>query len=337
MDKSIKFTLALCCYQFERFVTEAVESGFAQTYRPLEIVISDDHSSDATWTKIVDAVIRLSALDPLGNDYWRDASFTGTAFLKISDDFSLILNRNERNLGFASQINKLFELSSGEWIVIQSGDDVSLPDRVEKIATVVGRNPNVRCIGSQTKVIDAEGRSFQIPEKMLQNPRTGRLESQSRLPHVLGAGAVYHRDVYWKFGPLGSHVVNEDHVLPLRGALLGDVEFIDDVLVLYRKHGENMSGVYNPTPEGVLRYRLRMIHMYYQEMIDLHHAEMDLLTDGRLVEHYRVLVRDKLFAFEFLTQWYLHPRMRLSLLGRLLVNPRQILLFLIAIVKKLFR
>ena len=42
-------TLALITYRQERFVREAVRGVLAQTYSPLQVVISDDASPDATF------------------------------------------------------------------------------------------------------------------------------------------------------------------------------------------------------------------------------------------------------------------------------------------------
>ena len=42
-------TFAVGAYNQERFIREAVESAFAQTYSPLEIVLSDDCSRDRTF------------------------------------------------------------------------------------------------------------------------------------------------------------------------------------------------------------------------------------------------------------------------------------------------
>ena len=41
-------TFSLLCHNHERFIREAVRSALAQDYEPLEILISDDHSTDAT-------------------------------------------------------------------------------------------------------------------------------------------------------------------------------------------------------------------------------------------------------------------------------------------------
>ena len=42
-------TFALLAYNQERFVREAVRAAFEQTYRPLEIILSDDCSQDGTF------------------------------------------------------------------------------------------------------------------------------------------------------------------------------------------------------------------------------------------------------------------------------------------------
>ena len=42
-------TFALFAYNQEKFIREAVEGAFSQTYEPLEIILSDDYSSDRTF------------------------------------------------------------------------------------------------------------------------------------------------------------------------------------------------------------------------------------------------------------------------------------------------
>jgi glycosyltransferase involved in cell wall biosynthesis len=320
-------TLAFCCYNFERFVAEAVEGAFAQAFRPLEVVISDDHSPDATWAKIVETVMRLGGFPSSPDHQWQRPDFCGTVRLEAQDGLSLVLNRNENNLGLALHENKLFELSSGEWIAFQAGDDVSKPNRMTLVAELVAKDPGIRCIECGAQAVKADGSPYPIPEKFLRNQARGK-KLQQRLPSILGAGAVYHRDVYFKFGPLAPFVANEDHVLPLRAALLGQIVSSPVVTVLYRKHGENVSGVYAPTPESLARYRLKMLYAYYQSLADLHRAAMEHYTDWRIIKRYRRRVEDDLFRFEFLGRWQLEPSLRPSLLLQLFCSPRLVFLFL---------
>ena len=54
MDKPL-ITFLLVSYNQEAYIREAIEGALAQTYSPLEIVISDDCSSDATFSLIKEA------------------------------------------------------------------------------------------------------------------------------------------------------------------------------------------------------------------------------------------------------------------------------------------
>ena len=42
-------TFALFAYNQEKYIREAVEGAFSQTYEPLEIILSDDCSSGGTF------------------------------------------------------------------------------------------------------------------------------------------------------------------------------------------------------------------------------------------------------------------------------------------------
>ena len=343
MSERPLLTLAICCYKFERFIDEALDGAFDQTYRPLEIVVSDDCSPDGSWQHILDKVASRFPNAPLDRQadcqtlVLSNPSSTAIPTSQTPPDFlSLTLNRNPTNLGLARHENRLFELSHGEWIAFQSGDDVSLPTRMERIAQVVRMNPRVRCIECRARAVDERGNPYQLSDSFIKAQDRARHKKGFQLPSILGAGAVYHQDVYRKFGPLGGHVVNEDHVLPLRASLLGDVERIEDVLVLYKKHGANLSGVYNPTPDSVARYRASVVYAQYQELEDLHCAELTHLADLRLVGKYRRLVKDDLFRCDFLAKWHLLPSMRLYLLWMLLCSPRQILLLAGKAFMKLF-
>ena len=87
-DERPLVTFALCAYNQERFIREAIEGAFAQTYEPLEIILSDDCSSDRTFEIMQEMA----------------AAYAGAARIK--------LNRNASNLGIAGHVNRLIELST---------------------------------------------------------------------------------------------------------------------------------------------------------------------------------------------------------------------------------
>src|SRR4051794_34557301 len=98
-------TFFVMTYNQSRFVREAVQGALAQTYQPLEILFSDDCSTDGTFEIIQETVKNYSG------------------------PHTIVLNRNERNLGVSEHLNKIVALANGELIIAADGDDVSNPHR----------------------------------------------------------------------------------------------------------------------------------------------------------------------------------------------------------------
>src|SRR5882762_2416555 len=108
MTKSFQkplLTFAVAAFNQERFVREAVEAAFAQTYSPLEIVLSDDCSKDRTFE-----IMREMA-----------AAYRGP--------HKIVLNQNPVRKSIGGHVNRIVEISHGDLILAAAGDDVSLPDR----------------------------------------------------------------------------------------------------------------------------------------------------------------------------------------------------------------
>lgn len=240
-------TFFVCAYQQERFIREAVEGAFAQTYSPLEIILSDDCSSDRTF-----AIMQEMA-----------AAYRGP--------HQIILNRNEKNLGIGGHINRIFELSHGELLVASAGDDVSLPERTEILvgSWIQGGRP-LASVFSNAIEIDEFGlarrdRVFRKSQdvgmamvSLVTNTGDWRLEvlpltsgSMFLNNWVLGATQMFHRAAFVVFGGLGEGVIQEDRVIPFRLMLMGGtVVYVDQPLVKYRRH---LGNAYPDNPPEKLR------------------------------------------------------------------------------------
>ena len=82
------FSFCILIYNQEKLIEEAITAALAQNYSPLEIIISDDHSTDNSWA-IAQKVVE-----------------------NYSGPHKIILNRNEKNIGLVQHCNKIFyELS----------------------------------------------------------------------------------------------------------------------------------------------------------------------------------------------------------------------------------
>lgn len=227
-------TFGLCAYQQERFIREAVEGAFAQTYAPLQIILSDDCSADRTY----------EIMEEMAKTY--------------KGPHRIVLNRNEPNCGLGEHINRVMELCEGELMVIAAGDDVSLPHRVEALWArwqTAGRP--VGSIFSDAIEMAEDGAPIgysTVPRS--ESVSLERILKGERGP-VIGCAHAWHRKVFEVFGPLRAGVVNEDGAIFCRSTLLGSVRHIHEPLVRHRIHGANTGAGGRSeavTAEGLRRF-----------------------------------------------------------------------------------
>ena len=97
-------TIGITAYNAADTLGTAARSAMGQTWRPIEILIVDDCSTDKS-NKI---------LDNLKSEH---------------DEIRII--KNDRNMGIAFSRNRILDEAHGEFIVFFDADDESLPERIE--------------------------------------------------------------------------------------------------------------------------------------------------------------------------------------------------------------
>ncbi len=216
MDRPL-ISFMLFAYNQENYVRRAVEAAMAQTYSPLEIILSDDASSDGTFD-----LMRQMAGEYRGPHQIR-------------------LNRNPLNLGIGGHVNRLMELARGELIVVAAGDDISLPNRVEQCWQAYrDSGGTAMSIYSGLILIDENERQQGTVQRPLP-PGINDLACRIADIGVCGCSHCWHRSVFDIFGPMIQETVYEDKAIPFRSILLGRILYLDEPLVLYRRHTGNIS------------------------------------------------------------------------------------------------
>jgi GT2 family glycosyltransferase len=221
-------TFGLSGYNHARFIENAILGALSQTYTPLEIILSDDHSSDETFQ-----IMRRMA-----------AAYRGP--------HRIILNRNESNRGIGGNINRIFELAHGKFIIMAAGDDVSLPTRAQiNYEGWEASRREATFVRSSFSVIDGTGRPAENTgwEFSWSNEGTFTEERPSvheffspNKPWYVGCAAAWSPRLMEVFGPLPDRLVHGDEVLALRATCLGYHVRIATPLVKYRLHGHNAFG-----------------------------------------------------------------------------------------------
>ena len=208
-------TFILLAYNQEKWVRDAVRGALSQDYSPLEIIISDDNSSDRTFDIMKTEV----------------ASYFGP--------HKIVLNQNCLKSGIARHLSKLVWNATGELVVYACGDDISLPQRTRRIVDLW------QTYGKSSILIQSRYQSIGESGKVLLDDfklNDGVFEDINELCRtnmfVVGSASAYTKDVITMFPDLMPDLVHEDCCTPFRARLLGaPVVSIDEALVLYRRVG----------------------------------------------------------------------------------------------------
>lgn len=207
-------TLLLLAYNQRRFVGQAVAGALAQTYPNLEIVISDDASTDDTFAQMQQAV----------------DGYTGP--------HRVVLNRNPQNLGIGGNLNRMVDLSHGELLFIAAGDDISKPQRCERVVEAwLGSGKTLDLISTGLTDMDESGALHGTIAPTDLSTYQNASDWLTRPPHVIGAAQAWTRRVYDRFGPLPGDTMGEDMLMVFRAVLSGGALTLTDALVDYRRGG----------------------------------------------------------------------------------------------------
>lgn len=233
-----RVSMILLVFQQEEYVKEAISGALAQDYSNLQIIISDDASTDHS----VDII--MSEIE----------GYKGPHCIKV--------NLNEANLGIGNHFKFIMDnLIEGEVIVAAAGDDISAPNRVSRLVEVWLANGKPEVIAHGLNEIDQYGNDLQTDrtQQYLWQRNLQELSSFERLnvyldsPYPIpfvGAALAYSRELYLRFGTPYYAPDYEDHLMYFRSLLGGDLFYLQEPLIYYRRHPNNFGKkVSGKTPE----------------------------------------------------------------------------------------
>ncbi len=128
--ESLVSVVMAVCNEPPAVVRTSIQSIMDQTYQNFELLIYDD-STDGATREAVDL-------------------FAGDGRVKVI--------REKERMGFAHALNLGLHEARGAYIARMDGDDISLPERLEKEASYLERHKDVYVLGGQVDIIDESGR-----------------------------------------------------------------------------------------------------------------------------------------------------------------------------------
>lgn len=217
-------SVVVITYNSSKYVLETLESIKSQTYKNIELVISDDCSTDETVAICQEWVEE------------NQQRFVRTEIVEV-----------EKNTGVAPNCNRGLNAAQGEWVKLIAGDDIVFPNGIQAYMEFVSKNNNIEVAISSWRYFGEKSGRFSVNECVNEMPLD--LQLKRALLRVrdgqpgLGCSGFYKRKALLSVGGYDeSFPMIEDYPTTLRILNSGiKIYYLDVVCVGYRINGGSIS------------------------------------------------------------------------------------------------
>jgi glycosyltransferase involved in cell wall biosynthesis len=214
MQRKPKLSICIPTYNQVQFVAAAVESALAQRFDDFEVVVSDNHCTDGT-SELIGTMRdpRLRIVSP-------------PEHVTVTENFNFCASQTE-----------------GEYLTFLSSDDILLPDFSARLSLLLDKSPHCSFVYCAAELIDGVGQRIGFERHVGGNRQWTSREALKRF--MRGSRCVFdammiRRICYERCGGLGilrngKYLLElPDWDLDLRLAMMGDVAYLDEILVQFR-------------------------------------------------------------------------------------------------------
>lgn len=212
--------VVIITYNQENFVKDTIESVINQTYGNIsKIIIADDGSIDET----PNIIKRYASNNPL---------------------IEPILAK--KNKGIAYNMNRALKRVDGDYLSIMGGDDVMLPQKIEKQVKYLNKNNDLVVCAHEMDVFDSftEKSLGKFSEIIGYKKIKGNVGVESLFDPALchsGSSVMYRTEKIPENGFDARLKYWNDFLFDLEVLMKGNLGFIDEVLGKYRLHDNNVT------------------------------------------------------------------------------------------------
>jgi glycosyltransferase involved in cell wall biosynthesis len=216
-----KISVCMATYNGAEFILEQLRSILGQLTPEDEVIISDDSSRDGT----VELICSLN--DPrirvLGEQQFHSPIYNFENAIKAA---------------------------TGNYIILADQDDVWLPGRVANCVTYLKNGYDL--VLNDCKIVDKDLKVLHDSFFSVNRSRKGLIVNILKNSY-LGCCLAFRRDVLRMILPFPKNIPMHDIWIGFVAETVGRSKFLDQQLVLYRRHGRNESSSGEQSPFGIAR------------------------------------------------------------------------------------
>lgn len=212
-------SIAIATYNGEKYLREQLDSIYAQTYKQLEVVVTDDCSTDGT----------VSILEEYRQKY------------------GLKYYVNLHNLGFVKNFERAISLCTGDYIALADQDDVWFPGKLFTLLNAMMlcelSNPDKPIIiHHDVYIVDENLKNKGLRYINNKGNSSGLINLLFGNPKVQGAASMFNRKLKNMCFPLPDDTPLHDLYISYVCECFGVRKYISEPLMLYRQHANNQIG-----------------------------------------------------------------------------------------------
>ena len=236
----MKVQILMPTYNAEKFITKQIETILKQTYKDFQLLICDDGSNDNT-VNIIESF--------------------------ISRDNRIVLIKNESNLGYVKNYEKLLSLSTADYIFFSDHDDIWLENKIEDSLNLLIKDNTDLVFTDLTLITDDEQLIHNSYFKMM-GLNYNRV-NQDFLNHTnicAGCTMGITKSLRDKVLPFKPEVKYHDQILCYLASINKGMSFLNKPTILYRQHSDNYLGA--KTITGHIKHFSKINGKSYNSYLD---------------------------------------------------------------------
>lgn len=217
-------SVVMATYNGENFLKEQIDSILAQTYPILELIIQDDCSTDSTRNILREYALKYDVIK---------------------------LYLNDENIGFRRNFSSACEKVNGELVALSDQDDIWLPNHIEILVNLIN-DKGLACCDSLIVNADNKSLDYTLSEinkftRIPVNSRNFAYRIFYWTGFLQGSSMLLKREMLNNALPIPDGVNYHDVWFSALASMLYGLNYSEDVITRYRRHGNNVSILSKPS------------------------------------------------------------------------------------------
>ncbi len=235
-------SVCMAAYNGARYIEAQLRSILPQLNATDEIIIIDDASRDTT----------LEVIEKLAREVAEDASAP-----------RFVVVRHAVNRGVTRTFDEALRCASGDILFLADDDDLWVHNRVARVLEVFAAQPRTQIVATGLTLIDENDQPLQNADFLRHRNFTAGLFANLWHNQFQGSAMAMRSSLLREILPLPvDKLFLHDVWIGMRNTLAGgEASFIDEPLLLYRRHAGNYSKRFGRTRQILLRLQLVAAHV----------------------------------------------------------------------------